>query len=180
MFCLHQNLKSPLMLKVVLLVQTPRPDSCIRLRTPPLKQPRYAGNDNDGHELLSHDHSFRSFPSFFPHTYRAHVTHMVKDAAVTAEQRGARREPAVKGIHTARYVVQLLVLLAVAENFVVQDFFSLRPLPTRAAAEPVGLTTARPTPLSPRRRVRRSCALAGLKRHCGLRYYPRCSSASLR
>jgi hypothetical protein len=39
---------------------------------------------------------------FFPHTYRAHVAHMVKDAAVTAEQQGARREPAGKGMHTAR------------------------------------------------------------------------------
>ena len=105
---------------------------------------------------------------------------MAKDSVATEERHGARREPEGKGIQKAPCSVHLFVLLAAVDHFVVQDFSSLRPLPTRVAAEHDGLTTARATPLSPRRRVHRSCALAGLKRHCGLRHYPRCTSASLR
>ena len=96
------------------------------------------------------------------------------------KRRGARRDPEGTGMLKARFSVHLFAFWPRRSTFVMQDFYSIWPLPTRVAAERAGSTKACFTPTCSRGRRHGSCALVGRVLHCGLRNYPRCSSASPR
>jgi hypothetical protein len=127
-------------------------------------------------ELRSLDHSFRSFPSFFPRTYPRHG----EGGCGYGEARGAHCDPGGTGMLKARLGVHLFACWPRRDNFVTQEFYSIWALPTGVAAERTGSTEACPTPTSSRGRRRGSCALAGPELNCGLRHFPRCSSVILR
>jgi hypothetical protein len=73
----------------------------------------------------------------------------------------------------ARYGVQLFACWPQRGTFMMQDFYSLWPLPTRVAAERAGVAKKCATPTRKRGQRQRSCALAGRELHCSFRFYTR-------
>ena len=116
----------------------------------------------------------------FRHSFRAPILGMLKETASVEKRRGVHRDPGGTGMLKARLGVHLFACWPRRDNFFTQDFYSIWALPTGVAAERTGSTEACPTPTSSRGRRRGSCALAGPELNCGLRHFPRCSSAILR
>ena len=69
---------------------------------------------------------------------------MVTETVVAETRRSARRDPGGTGMLKARYGVQLFACWPQRGTFMMQDFHTLQPLPTRVAAERAGRRRSAP------------------------------------